>query len=54
MKYFIRAFFGGWVETTKEHYEEFRTNILDGALNIDKSNPEKVEAFLSKHSKEVA
>lgn len=51
MKYYIKAFVSGWRETTKEHYEEFRNNILVGAINVDKSNPEEVEKFLSKHSK---
>ena len=51
MKYYIKAFFSGWVETTKEHYEEFRKNILVGALNVDTTDPKRVEEFLSKHSK---
>lgn len=50
-KYFIRAFFGDWHETTKEGYESFRTSILVGACNVNKNDKQEVEQFLSKHSK---
>ena len=45
MKYFIKAFFGEWVEVSKEKYEHFRKNILVGAVNVDKTNPDEVEKF---------
>jgi septin family protein len=50
-KYFIRAFFSDWHETTKEVYEDFRKHILVGALNVKKSDKQEVERFLSRHSK---
>lgn len=53
MKYYIKAFFGEWVEVSKEKYEHFRKNILVGAVNVDKTNPDEIEKFLSRHSKVV-
>ena len=54
MKYYIRAFFSNWHEVSKEKYEEFKKEILVGAINIDSSNKEEVDKFLSRHAKEVA
>ena len=51
-KYFIRAFFSDWHEVSKDSYESFKKEILVGAINIDKSNQEEVNNFLSKHCKE--
>jgi len=51
MKYYIKAFFGDWHETTKEGYEDFRKHILIGANNIKKDDKQEVERFLSRHSK---
>ena len=53
MKYYIKAFFGEWVEVSKEKYEHFRKNILVGAVNVDKTNPDEIEKFLLKYSKVV-
>ena len=53
MKYYIRAIYSGWKEVNKEKYEAFRKSILDGAVNVDKNNPERLKEFLSKHSKVV-
>ena len=50
MKYFIKAFFSDWHETT-EGYEDFRKSILVGATNINKNDKQEVERFLSRHSK---
>ena len=54
MKYYIRAFYSDWHEVSKEQYDSFKKNILDGAINVDKNNPEAVKNFLSNHAKEVA
>lgn len=50
-KYFIRAFYSDWHETTKEGYEDFRKHILVGACNVNKNDKQEVERFLSRHSK---
>ncbi len=52
-EYYIRAFFSDWHKVNKESYESFRKEILVGAINIDKSNKEEVERFLSRHAKVV-
>ena len=51
MKYYIKAFYSDWRQVSEEKYNEFRKDILNGARNIDKSNPEEVEKFLERHSK---
>ena len=51
MRYYVRAFFGGWKEVSKEEADNFIDRLLKSAIGVN--TEDKRKNFIKRHYKEV-